>query len=69
MGLPYFLSLMKPRAVQMVVTLCLDLSAAFETIDREILLTRLYDEVDISSTADQWFCSYLTDRTQHVTVS
>ena len=32
-------------------------------------LTRLRDEVGISGAAHQWFCSYLTDRTQHVTVN
>ena len=30
---------------------------------------QLYDEVGITSTAHQWFCSYLTDRTQHVKVT
>ena len=46
-----------------------DLSAAFDTTDHEILLTRLYDEVSIFNTAHQWFCSHLTDGTRHVTAN
>ena len=42
--------------------------SAFDCIDHEILLTRLYNEAGICSTAQQWFWSYLTDITQHVTV-
>ena len=53
----------------LVLLVLLDLITAFDTIDYEILLTQLYEEVGISSTAHQWFCSYLTDRTQHVTVN
>ena len=47
----------------------LDLGAAFDTTDHGILLTGLFDEMGMSSTAYRWFCSYLTDRTQHVTVN
>ena len=32
-------------------------------------MMRLYDEVGIFSTVHQWFCSYLTNRTQHVSVN
>ena len=53
----------------LVLLVLLDLSAAFDTIDHKIVLTRPYDEMGISSTAYQWFCSYLIDKTQHVTVN
>ena len=51
-----------------VLTL-LDLSAAFDTIDRTILLRRLEHVFGIHDTALHWFSSYLTNRTQTVTVN
>ncbi|GFS07822.1 reverse transcriptase-like protein [Elysia marginata] len=48
-----------------VMTL-LDLSAAFNTIDRNILLTRLNQTFGLSGTVLQWFESYLSNRTQSV---
>ena len=50
-----------------VLTL-LDLSAAFDTIDHKILLDRLENLSGISGTAVSWFESYLTGRTQMVTI-
>ena len=46
----------------------LDLSAAFDTIDHDILLKRLNVSFGISETALQWFCSYLSNRRQTVVV-
>ena len=50
-----------------VLTL-LDLSAAFDTTDYDILLARLQSCVGVESTALTWFNSYITGRKQFVSV-
>ena len=47
----------------------LDLSAAFDTIDHQILLTRLQHSFGISGSALSWFSSYLCNRTHAVTIN
>jgi len=44
----------------------LDLTAAFNTVDRNILLHRLISTIGVSDSVHEWFSSYLTGRTEHV---
>ena len=50
------------------VLLMLDLSAAFDTIDHGILLSRLNSLYGISGDALDWFKSYLSNRVQRVII-
>ena len=52
-----------------VTFLLLDLSAAFETLDNCILLSRLSRRFGIGGNALEWFRSYLGDRTQFVNIN
>ncbi|KAL8596982.1 hypothetical protein ACOMHN_054713 [Nucella lapillus] len=56
-------------AGDLTVLVLLDLSAAFDVIDHDILLTRLEMEVGVVGPALRWFRSYLSERTQCVTVN
>ena len=51
-----------------VVMIMLDLSAAFDTIDHEFLLSRLRDMFGIQDQALVWIRSYLSDRLQRVNI-
>ena len=50
------------------VVLLLDLSAAFDTVDHEKLLSILESEIGITGIALEWFRNFLTNRTQRVKV-
>ena len=54
------------RLVSLVALL--DLSAAFDTIDHNILLMRLQHTFGFNGTVLDWFSSYLTSRTQTVCI-
>ena len=53
---------------KMVVLAMLDLSAAFDTIDHDILFTRLQSRFGIYGSALNWIKSYLSDRVQCVSI-
>ena len=52
-----------------VAVLTLDLSAAFDTVDHEILLERMSSKFGIKDKALAWFKSYLSGRTQFVNIN
>ena len=51
---------------QGIILVLLDLSAAFDTIDHDILLSRLRENIGIDGLALDWIKSYLSNRTQSI---
>ena len=51
-----------------VILVLLDLSAAFDTIDHDTLFHQLHHRLGLSDIALQWFKSYLSGRTQSVSI-
>jgi len=52
---------------QVSLLVLLDLGAAFDTVDHQILQSILPERFAVADTALTWFISYLADRTQQFT--
>ena len=52
-----------------VLLLMLDLSAAFDTVDHEIMLHRLRNDFGVTVSAHMWYSSYFSNRSCRVFVS
>ena len=56
--------LMNMDSQRVTFLVLLDLSAAFDTVDHDVLINRLRTSFGINGSALQWFKSYLFNRTQ-----
>ena len=60
--------LMKMNTQEVTLLVMLDLSAAFDTVNHNMLLTRMNEELGICGLALEWFRSYLAKRGQRVSI-
>jgi len=58
--------LMAADTLQVTLLRLLDLSAAFDCVDHDLLLHRLQLTVGIRGVSLEWICSFPTDRTRQI---
>ena len=58
--------LMKLNSQEVTLIVLLDLSAAFDTVNHDILIKRLHEELGIADSALRWSGPYLYNRMQKV---
>ena len=62
-------TLRKINSQEVTLLVMLDLNAVFETVNLNILLTRLNEEIGTCGVALEWFTSYLTNRGHRVSIN